>query len=615
MLNGKMLLKVRRATGFGQAPYRRYRGMKSNFLLILWGLCMLSMISVLIIYLYISKNNEKVFHNASDIHYTDIDDTPKSVPGATEVEELDEAKALDFSLTFTTLVDNKDVALQRGWWMPHVRWKEAVECDNQEWGICAKVLSVSCKPESIRAIYQFIPILNEAPLRGFYFSVRSSGKYLKKIPNPDRGHTEFFYGAVAVIRFMDFSNHTLQLNFSPSDENLYMHSEIHYMLPPGDLKVTSVTIMLGCYGYAGLVKFTDINLKPIRLQERNEIPRELTPFDFISKCPQLPSPLPKVPKFKTQQFLISNDKFDSHMLSLVTLVTQLSMDRLNIAAEILQNWDGPISLAIYVPAGDSNNQWKEQYVHKKLQGIKIGPHCDVTVMYGIHPDERYPINMLRNAAVRSVRTEYMFLVDADFLPSPNFQEIFDMTLKANFKKRSHESFDKTAFVVPAFEYMEDPEPTDPLAHSKAELLEIVLNEQSNIEVFRILESPDAHKPTDYQRWYTNSKIYRIKNYQDKYEPYVVLRKNDKVPLYDERFDAYGMNKVSFIMELKAAGYEFLVLPDSWAIHLPHMPTPFNFAFLNSPLERLRNRVLRFEFNADLSRKYRIGGCVEQIFMK
>lgn len=53
-----------------------------------------------------------------------------------------------------------------------------------------------------------------------------------------------------------------------------------------------------------------------------------------------------------------------------------------------------------------------------------------------------------------------------------------------------------------------------------------------------------------------------------FEPYIVVRKN--VTRYDTRFLNYGWNKISHITELDAQNYEFVVLPDAFIVHQPHV---------------------------------------------
>jgi hypothetical protein len=42
--------------------------------------------------------------------------------------------------------------------------------------------------------------------------------------------------------------------------------------------------------------------------------------------------------------------------------------------------------------------------------------------------------------------------------------------------------------------------------------------------------------------------------------------------YDERFAGYGKNKIELVMRLRARGWRFLVLPRSFAVHVPHPPS-------------------------------------------
>lgn len=66
-----------------------------------------------------------------------------------------------------------------------------------------------------------------------------------------------------------------------------------------------------------------------------------------------------------------------------------------------------------------------------------------------------------------------------------------------------------------------------------------------------------------------------------------------------------MNKVTHVMELFASGYQFVVLPDGWLIHMPHKTSQNSIEFLQSPIERLKNRFYRFKFTHSLALKYNL----------
>lgn len=63
----------------------------------------------------------------------------------------------------------------------------------------------------------------------------------------------------------------------------------------------------------------------------------------------------------------------------------------------------------------------------------------------------YPINGLRNIAIKHSTTKFMFISDADFQPCPEFGTRFVSIIS------KHRYSERTAFVVPAFEYLETPQ--------------------------------------------------------------------------------------------------------------------------------------------------------------
>ena len=55
----------------------------------------------------------------------------------------------------------------------------------------------------------------------------------------------------------------------------------------------------------------------------------------------------------------------------------------------------------------------------------------------------------------------------------------------------------------------------------------------------------------------------------KIEPYVVMKKSNDMPLFDERFINYGWNKVQWIEHLRRRGYQFSVMTRGFAVDMPH----------------------------------------------
>uniref|UniRef100_A0A3B5MHC0 LARGE xylosyl- and glucuronyltransferase 1 n=1 Tax=Xiphophorus couchianus TaxID=32473 RepID=A0A3B5MHC0_9TELE len=125
----------------------------------------------------------------------------------------------------------------------------------------------------------------------------------------------------------------------------------------------------------------------------------------------------------------------------VTLVAQLSMDRLQMLEAICKHWEGPISLALYLSDAEAQQFLRYAQGSEVLMGRgNVGYH----VVY--KEGQFYPVNLLRNVAMQQVNTNYMFLSDIDFLPMYGLYEYLRKSVvqldMANNKK---------ALVVPAFE--------------------------------------------------------------------------------------------------------------------------------------------------------------------
>eukprot|EP00055_Hartaetosiga_balthica_P009510 m.38020 g.38020 ORF g.38020 m.38020 type:complete len:264 (+) comp6772_c0_seq3:1412-2203(+) len=163
---------------------------------------------------------------------------------------------------------------------------------------------------------------------------------------------------------------------------------------------------------------------------------------------------------------------------------------------------------------------------------------------------------------------------------------------------------KVAFVVPAFELVVGDRATLSVSDfplDKFSLLQSI--EAGNIIPFRQDASPKSHFATNYEKWAKASTPYSI-HYMDMFEPYVIVPKNG-MPRFDESFVGYGMNKISFAMELYAGGFEFVVVPDAWVIHLPHIPSKSSKEFSDDASLWLKTRMLRFSFLASLHGKYNL----------
>ncbi|XP_052800694.1 xylosyl- and glucuronyltransferase LARGE2s-like [Mya arenaria] len=271
----------------------------------------------------------------------------------------------------------------------------------------------------------------------------------------------------------------------------------------------------------------------------------------------------------------------------VTLVAQLSMDRLQMLETICKHWEGPISLALYMSDAEAQQFLRYAQGSETLMNRKnIGYH--VVFKDG----QYYPVNYLRNVAMQQVQTEFMFLSDIDFLPMYGLYEYLKIAVSmANMGK------ERKALVIPAFE-------TQRYRFTFPETKEQLLAQLATGELytFRYHVWAKGHAATNYDRWRNATSPYTAKWELD-FEPYIAVHKD--IPQFDQRFVGFGWNKVAHIMQLDVEDYEFVVLPNAFMIHMPHAPS-FDIAkFRSSSLYRRCLKTLKAEYQRDLSQKYGI----------
>ncbi|KAL3260962.1 hypothetical protein MRX96_046205 [Rhipicephalus microplus] len=460
-----------------------------------------------------------------------------------------------------------------GWWQDQAAVTTDVQCFNEPWALCSKAFSITCKRNAIRAIYQHLSFRRNLTLRSFSLSLRVAAEQLESQT------ADSFLGALVLVRLSDGSEEFLRVPFPASTSTLSRREGL-YAASHSDRTVATATVMLGCYGYAGVAHFTDVRLAP--LVEPAAAGHACRARDLLEDCPT--STARSLPSTHRRQ--------------------KLKFELILGKEHTLQLWEGPVSLVIYVPlkGGKVDGDWQKLYVQKKLQNLKLHPDSHVSLAYGVSGSGDYPINALRNAAIKQTNCEYLLTADADFQPSPDFHKHFLLST------RSVANTDKVAFVVPAFEYLELPQKSDGVAQTKEELMQLLHRQDPFVQPFRHDVSPESHQSTDYWKWYRTDKPYVVQTFSDKYEPYLVLKNTAQLPPYDERFTGYGMNKITHVTELFAAGYVFLVLPHVWLVHVPHKPSSYFADHVQNPQHRLRNRVQRFEFLVDVMRKYKLGRC-------
>ncbi|VDP67041.1 unnamed protein product [Echinostoma caproni] len=113
----------------------------------------------------------------------------------------------------------------------------------------------------------------------------------------------------------------------------------------------------------------------------------------------------------------------------VTLISQMSYQRLHRLEQLVSTWSGPISIALYLTEQEAYNLSifvAESEILSRRRNI--GYH--VMFVEG----SMYPINQLRNLALLYARTDFVFHLDVDFIPSANLHDVLQNLIKQRWSK-------------------------------------------------------------------------------------------------------------------------------------------------------------------------------------
>eukprot|EP00051_Salpingoeca_urceolata_P001272 m.39672 g.39672 ORF g.39672 m.39672 type:complete len:905 (-) comp11299_c0_seq1:29-2743(-) len=295
----------------------------------------------------------------------------------------------------------------------------------------------------------------------------------------------------------------------------------------------------------------------------------------------------------------------------LTLTVQLSVDRLPNLGPVLGRFEGPASVAVFLSDADLPGlaatvptlPTRDTSIHGVFRPSPLtaaqaalaaaqdarggageqaaGQVEELELLNGLGRGSvpvLYPVNYLRNVAVRATETTFVFSTDVDLLPSPHMHSRLLRWLR-ELRDTAELAHGRVALVVPTFE-------TQSYNHASVGLskqaMSVAMSDgsQGTLRPFRVAEFPQGHRATDYARWWGATKPYQIE-WEPGFEPYLVVPRALS-PQFDERYVGFGWNKVSFVRKLHQQGFSFWVAPDAWLVHLPHAPSADLRAFRASP---------------------------------
>ena len=288
------------------------------------------------------------------------------------------------------------------------------------------------------------------------------------------------------------------------------------------------------------------NVKQIELTKKDAT--QFVPVIKDSKCLEYS----RAAQFKFKKHInVNGMKVTNHMQpNDVTLLTQLSANRMPSLQRLILSWEGPISAAIYTSDISNVTEFFTNWL-KSVNRQNVQIH--LVEQYNIW----YPVNVMRNVAQDNAMTQYVFMLDVDFLAMPNLYATVMYHLPEFFKLKQPTN---SVMVIMALQVNN----TGSFPETKAKI-----QEQWKTKVNPFIYNPTFidGEPTDYDRWVHSNELFEIP-YTFPVEAYFVLEKHSS-PSYDEMFLQRWYDKVSHILELYSRGFHFWVSPHGYVVHLPH----------------------------------------------
>ncbi|KAF9396478.1 hypothetical protein BGX21_009502 [Mortierella sp. AD011] len=249
--------------------------------------------------------------------------------------------------------------------------------------------------------------------------------------------------------------------------------------------------------------------------------------------------------------------FDKEEVTITTLITE---NRFGVFTKLVRNYRGPISVSIWI----RDDEFKDQHFQALHDLYDSEPLIKQYVDFHVVVDKfDFQLNMWRNVARLFARTDYFMLLDVDFHICTDLRKNLHENPRAMQLLR-----EGSALVLPAFEYTHEEDGVDSATFPKEKHAVEKLVNNKKLMAFHSAKFAPGHGASDYPRWYATDEIYKVTEFNFKYEPYVILKK-EGTPWCDERFVGYGANKAACLYEIYMSGVDYYVLPRDFLIHQSH----------------------------------------------
>ncbi|XP_030763588.1 beta-1,4-glucuronyltransferase 1-like [Sitophilus oryzae] len=296
----------------------------------------------------------------------------------------------------------------------------------------------------------------------------------------------------------------------------------------------------------------------------------------------------------------------------VTYATQLTRDFAVYVTEVVRYWEGPISIAAYIPDGNPQAILQQflQFCYCIPEMSKVSLHlvfkkeiedvinsfnfelyvppanCDIQSFVKLvsgqtlsnnnsvktkssDNDSWYPINVGRNVARQAAFTDYVMVCDVELMPSHDLASRFMQML--DVEKCTSTECEKQVYVVPVFEV----EASETVPRTKNQLISL-LNQEKAVYFHRKI-CTHCQKFPGLERWMDSDSgdvirpllVTKREAPYHRWEPIYIGTKNE--PLYHEKLSWEGFqDKMLQMLEMCLMNYKLVVLDGAFLVHWPGM---------------------------------------------
>ncbi|KAL4458204.1 hypothetical protein ABPG75_013069 [Micractinium tetrahymenae] len=312
----------------------------------------------------------------------------------------------------------------------------------------------------------------------------------------------------------------------------------------------------------------------------------------------------------------------------VTLISQLSLDRLDKLENQCRTWPLPLAAAVYVPSqygillgrqpgeppmlvsavAEQLSQFHARMQQAGRCHLQLALYKEDLWGDDVALALMYPFNAMRNRVLQLASTQAVLAADVDLLVG-SAEELGSSEGWAALRPWLETG---AGVVLPAFETPFDvtgrvklPHPEEvgraaafrAVSGGKAGAVESFHN--GSLLIVKAKEEPRASSAAQYERWIAGEDFYPIP-FEANYEPYIIANRT-LLPWYDEQYRGPAFDKVTHARCFKYWGGSYAVHPRAFLVHVPHeRSATYHTAYANNWEKGRKYGALYWQFQKDLA---------------